>query len=189
MVPPVDWKSGLWWVSSLILFLVIVGFFWITPPSPLPPEAVEGEGGTAPLPATSEVLLEKAMVTRVELEGKKWELRADSIKQEREKITLFGVDGLFFSLKEQPVYQVEAGRGWIDLKQGNLNLEELELSSFQGEILIGESLTWEGEEDQFIINQAKFDNGKIKVSCRRLIYDMSAKKLFFEEEVEVDLRF
>lgn len=188
---PVDWKSSLCWVGSLILFLVIVTFFWIVPPSSPPPEEADGgeEGGTTPLPATSEIVLEKASVTRMELEGKKWELKADTIQQEGEKIVLSGIEGLFFSLEEEPIYQVEAGSGWIDLKEGGLRLENLELSSFQGESLSGESLTWEGEADRFLVNQAEFNNGKIKLSCKRLIYDLSAKKLFFEEDVEVSLQF
>ena len=182
MLHRVDWSLATLVFVSLF-FLAGVVYVWWTGELPFfPQEVLERES------SFSQIQMEKAEISRVGEKGKEWVLNAHSVEQKGDDVFLIDVSGVFFQ-EGIPLYQVKAQKGQIFLSEGDVELQKVKLiNEEKKETLQGELLLWRGKEEKFELSEAQFAGQGIEASCQQIIYNISKKKLLFENNVELKIK-
>lgn len=178
-----DWSLGTLIFFSLFLLGGVIYFWWMRELPPAPPQEIVEEESSF-----SHIQMEKAEISRVGEAGKEWALRAHSIEQKGNSVFLIDVSGIFFQ-EGNPLYQVKAQKGQLFLPEGDMELQRVELiNEERKETLQGELLWWQGNEEEFELQKAQFAGQGIEANCQLIVYNLSQKKLWLENDVELKIK-
>jgi len=179
----VDWSLGTLIFFSLFLLGGVIYFWWMGEIPPAPPQEMVEEGSSF-----SQIQMEKAEISRVGEKGKEWALNAHSVEQKGNSIFLIDVSGIFFQ-EGNPLYQVKAQKGQLFLPEGDVELHRVKLiNEEKKETLQGELLWWRGDEEKFELQKARFVGQGIEANCQLVVYNLSKKKLWLENDVELRIK-
>lgn len=174
--------SFLFFLSMVSLVLVVVRL-WLIDRGPLPFWESYSSEPTFQLT----VQLEEAKISKIGSQGKEWELQAQRIEQREREIYLEEIQGTVFQ-KNIPLYRLQAKEGKISLVDNGVVLQVVELREERGDTVIkGEKLSFLSQEQEFLLDQAKFYGKKIKACCGKLIYNVARRKMIWEDQVEIQM--
>lgn len=173
-------SSGIFAVSLIFLGFLVWYFFVF--PRPVPLEEISKE-----VPQKVGVLLEGAEVIKITERGKDWVLKAPRIEKQGDTVVLFSVAGSFLR-NGIPFYEVRAETGTVFLETSTVILENVALYSVgTGERLSGERLTWQGKEQEFLMEEVVFSGQEFSAQCHVLVYNVAEGKARFRGDVVVRL--
>ncbi|MEN3202546.1 MAG: hypothetical protein ABDK87_02300 [Atribacterota bacterium] len=173
-------SSGAFAVSLALLGFLVWYFFVF--PRPVPLEEVPQK-----MPQKVGVLLVGAEVMKVTEQGKEWVLKAPRIEKQGDTVTLFSVAGSFLR-NGIPFYEVQAEAGIVFLETSTVILENVVLYSVKvGERLSGKRLTWQGKDQEFLMEGVSFSGREFSARCDVLVYNVAERRAHFRGDVVVKL--
>lgn len=181
MIQRYDFTGLLIFFASLTLLgFLVVRFFVVT-------RAVTFLEASPVTEKRTTVLLEGAEVAKISELGKEWVLHAPRVEKRDDKVSLSLISGTFFS-NGLPLYEVKARAGQVLLGTSSVWLENVELCHAQtGERFTGKGLSWQGEKNEFVVEQVSFTGRGVEAECDELVYNVAQRKAHFRGDVTVRL--